>query len=179
MRNNCAAGLPDLSPQFKLQIAEYFFDKFVHFLRLERLVQLDRFAIRDLAALSARLPEYALVIIGTQANYAAQKDFGEFHREWDEYVRGGGIILMLDANYEENTRRVLGYLVDGNLLARWECGNAEEAGRITSKSNALFCHPFHGGTADFPFAIRSGAHFTQLPEGYQQAFHSFIETRSF
>ena len=135
--------------------------------RLERHVPLDRFAIRDLAALSARLPEYALVIIGTQANYAAQKDFGEFHREWDEYVRGGGIILMLDANYEENTLRVLGHLVDGNLPVRWECGNAEEAGRITSKSNALFCHPFHGGTADFPFAIRSGAHFTQLPEGWR------------
>ena len=134
--------------------------------QLEKVVPVEHFTVSDLARLSESLPQYGLVVIGTQAAYDAKRDFGEYHQAWDGFVRGGGIVLMLDANYEETTARVLGHLAGGTPTARWECGNSEEAGQVTPLDSALFCHPYVGGTADFPFAIRSGAHFTAVPEGW-------------
>ncbi len=134
---------------------------------LENVVEVDHFTINNLEALSAKLRQYALVILGTQANYDAKRNFGEYHQAWDGFVRGGGIVLMLDANYAETTANVLGHLTGDVPTARWECGNSEEAGQVSSLDHAIFCHPYVGGTADFPFAIRSGAHFTAVPEGWR------------
>ena len=63
---------------------------------LENVVEVDHFTINNLEALSAKLRQYALVILGTQANYDAKRNFGEYHQAWDGFVRGGGILLMLD-----------------------------------------------------------------------------------
>lgn len=134
---------------------------------LEEVFQMEHFTIDDLARLSGSLPQYDLVVIGTQANYDAKRDFGEYHQSWSDFVRGGGVVLMLDANYDETTASVLGHLCGDIPTAQWACGNSEEAGQVTPLDNALFCHPYAGGTAEFPYAIRSGAHFTAVPDGWR------------
>ena len=134
---------------------------------LEEVFQMEHFTIDDLARLSGSLPQYDLVVIGTQANYDAKRDFGEYHQSWSDFVRGGGVVLMLDANYDETTASVLGHLCGDIPTVQWACGNSEEAGQVTPLDNALFCHPYAGGTAEFPYAIRSGAHFTAVPDGWR------------
>lgn len=126
---------------------------------LKKLVPTDCYTIKDLDKLMANLQSYKLLLIGSQANYKAKIDFRKYHRQMKDFLSGGGIILLFDANYAETTTMVTGSLVNTQINHRWGCGDMETPGLLNIMPDyrkTLFTFPETAGTPQFPINLRGG-----------------------
>lgn len=64
----------------------------------------------ELDSFSSRLTQYDMVIIGSLANYDKKVDFGKYGSVWLDFVRNGGVLVVLDANYVSSLDRIIHHM---------------------------------------------------------------------
>ncbi|MBE6355972.1 MAG: hypothetical protein E7058_02530 [Lentisphaerae bacterium] len=137
---------------------------------LEKNIATDRYKISELPGLVRKLPSYRMVIFGTTANYHARIDFKKYHAQFRNFLRDGGILLILDANYPEVLGATIDHLADSKkLVHNWGCGNMENLGMVTPLDpykQTLFTFPVKGGSDEFPLWLRGG-HFVKISAPWQ------------
>lgn len=60
--------------------------------------------------LAGSLPRYDAVVVGTLGNYEEPQDFKVWHDAWLAYLTGGGVLLVVDANYQSAVDSVIHHL---------------------------------------------------------------------
>ena len=134
-----------------------------------------KYRIGELDKLSNQLSQYDLLIVTTCANYKANRDFDEFHRQWAKWLTDGGVLLIVDGNYIQTTSRMLSHLWKDGVNFQWSpCqGSAEyySNGRPTTKYLPLFTIP--NKLDKYLERLRGWQHFETLPAGW----HSVVECK--
>lgn len=70
----------------------------------------DRYENTALAELSGKLGRYDLVCIATTGNYEHTFNLAPYGKDWRQFVENGGILLLIDANYDSVLQHMLNTL---------------------------------------------------------------------
>ena len=137
---------------------------------LEKLIATDRYKSSEVPRLISKLDSYRMVIFGTSANYDARIDFRKYHAQFSRFLKKGGILLILDANYPEVLSLTVDHLADSKKIRHsWGCGTMEMLGMVRplpAYKQTLFTFPVKGGSEEFPLWLRGG-HFLKVSAPWQ------------
>lgn len=65
--------------------------------------KVEKFTNEQIEELTARLPEFDLVVLGSVGNLENTITLAPFASQWEEFIQNGGIVFVADANYPSST----------------------------------------------------------------------------
>ena len=116
----------------------------------------ERFIGAELPELAKRFKEFDLVINGTSSGHQEKTDWKAVHPQLEDYLKSGGALLLVDANYPCALPAVIHSF--GKDFQAWflPCSTRGDAQRVTRRtwdrnlSVNVFPHDLQGIFADFP-----------------------------
>lgn len=124
----------------------------------------------NLPELSGRLGDFDLVIATSVANYTNTVDMAPYAQQWLEFLRGGGMLLVVDTNYTSVLTDWVGKFGAEFKVATELCSShtkkTPESKLVTWSDHSFLRFP---SDVVAPLSERTHwAHMNRIPEGWQQ-----------